>query len=45
MFKTHRTTVAHFPLRKYSKGLIPLGFERFLASKIGWYLFIDARKQ
>jgi SAM-dependent methyltransferase len=42
-FREVRTVVAHFPLRKYSK-LIPLGMEKFLAGKMGWYLFIFAHK-
>jgi len=37
--------VAHFPLKKYSFGkFIPLALERHLASMIGWYLFIYAKK-
>ncbi len=37
--------VAHFPLRKYRFGRwIPLQLEKFLASKLGWYLFIFATK-
>ncbi len=35
--------VAHFPLLKYSKW-IPFGVEKFLAPKLGWYLFIYAWK-
>jgi SAM-dependent methyltransferase len=42
-FSHVRTTVAHFPLARYSK-LIPFGVEKFLARKMGWYLFIFARK-
>lgn len=42
-FREVRTTVAHFPLTNYSKW-IPFGVEKFLAKKIGWYLFIFARK-
>ncbi len=36
--------VAHFPLKKYC-AWFPLGLERFLAGKIGWYLFIFAEKE
>lgn len=43
-FKTVSTRVAHFPLKKYFGGLIPLGLERFVASRVGWYLFIYAEK-
>jgi ubiquinone/menaquinone biosynthesis C-methylase UbiE len=42
-FRHVQTTVAHFPLTKYCKG-IAFGVEKFLAGKIGWYLFIFARK-
>jgi len=42
-FSEVRTTVAHFPLARYSKA-IPFGVEKFLARNIGWYLFIFARK-
>jgi ubiquinone/menaquinone biosynthesis C-methylase UbiE len=42
-FATVETKVAHFPLRKYSRW-IPFGLEKFLAPKLGWYLFIYARK-
>jgi hypothetical protein len=42
-FATVETKVAHFPLRKYSRW-IPFGVEKFLAPKLGWYLFIYARK-
>lgn len=34
---------AHFPLRKYSKW-IPFGVEKFIAPRLGWYLFIYAWK-
>jgi len=48
LFKRFRSTefrVAHFPLRKYSWGrLVPFWFERFLACRMGWYLFIYADK-
>jgi SAM-dependent methyltransferase len=37
--------VAHFPLKRYSFGKwIPFALEKWLAPKIGWYLFIDAEK-
>ncbi len=42
-FRDVQTTVAHFPLTKYSRH-IPFGVEKFLARKVGWYLFIFARK-
>jgi len=42
-FRDLRTAVAHFPLTRYWKR-IPFGVEKFLARKIGWYLFIFARK-
>jgi SAM-dependent methyltransferase len=42
-FATVETKVAHFPLRKYSRW-IPFSVEKFLAPKLGWYLFIYARK-
>jgi hypothetical protein len=42
-FRDVRTTVAHFPLRKYSRR-IPLGLEKVVAATMGWYLFIFARK-
>ncbi|MEW6161362.1 MAG: class I SAM-dependent methyltransferase [Verrucomicrobiota bacterium] len=35
--------VAHFPLRRYWSRF-PLGLEKMLASWLGWYLFIYARK-
>ena len=37
------TTVAHLPLTKYNKN-IPFGVEKFLARKMGWYLFIFGYK-
>ena len=44
-FSDVRTSVAHFPLRKYRLGrLIPFFAERLLASRIGWYVMIFARK-
>lgn len=42
-FATVETRIAHFPLRKYSRW-IPFGLEKFLAPKLGWYLFIYACK-
>jgi ubiquinone/menaquinone biosynthesis C-methylase UbiE len=42
-FRNVHTTVAHLPLKKYYKG-IPFGIEKFLARRIGWYLFIFANK-
>ncbi|HMJ90276.1 MAG TPA: class I SAM-dependent methyltransferase [Candidatus Acidoferrum sp.] len=42
-FKGVRTEVAHFPLRRYSRW-IPFAVERFLAPRLGWYLFIFATK-
>jgi ubiquinone/menaquinone biosynthesis C-methylase UbiE len=40
-----RMTVAHFPLRKYTFGKwIPFAVEKWLAPKLGWYLFIHAQK-
>jgi SAM-dependent methyltransferase len=44
-FRDVRMRVAHFPLNKYPLGKwIPFGAEKFLASKIGWYLFVFATK-
>jgi ubiquinone/menaquinone biosynthesis C-methylase UbiE len=42
-FRDVQTTVAHFPLRKYSQS-IPMSLEKLLAQKMGWYLFTFARK-
>jgi hypothetical protein len=42
-FRNVRTTVAHMPLKRYYQG-IPFGVEKFLARKMGWYLFIFADK-
>jgi ubiquinone/menaquinone biosynthesis C-methylase UbiE len=42
-FRDVQTTVAHFPLTKYSQK-IPFAVEKFVARKMGWYLFIFARK-
>jgi len=38
------TKVAHFPLKKYRRW-VPFGLEKFLAKRIGWYLFIYANKE
>ncbi|MEO0227066.1 MAG: class I SAM-dependent methyltransferase [candidate division WOR-3 bacterium] len=35
--------VAHLPLRKYTK-LAPFWFERLLAKRFGWYLFVYGKK-
>lgn len=44
-FKSVRTVVAHFPLRKYSiSKWIPLQLEKKTASVMGWYLFIYLTK-
>ena len=42
-FREVKTVVAHFPLKKYSRA-IPFGLEKFLARRMGWYLYIFARK-
>jgi hypothetical protein len=42
-FQTVEFRVAHFPLRRYSH-FFPFALEKFLAPKIGWYLFIFATK-
>jgi ubiquinone/menaquinone biosynthesis C-methylase UbiE len=42
-FRRIEMKVAHFPLKKYS-ARIPFAVEKFLASTIGWYLFIYAEK-
>lgn len=42
-FRNVRTAVAHFPLTKYNRR-IPFGVEKFLAKRMGWYLFIFADK-
>jgi SAM-dependent methyltransferase len=42
-FRSVRTRVAHFPLRRYSRRA-PFALEKFLAQWIGWYLFIFAVK-
>ena len=44
-FASVRMTVAHFPLRRYRFGQwTPFAVEKWLAPKLGWYLFIDAQK-
>ena len=44
-FSDVRMTAAHFPLGRYTFGKwIPFAIEKWLAPRIGWYLFIDARK-
>jgi ubiquinone/menaquinone biosynthesis C-methylase UbiE len=44
-FADVRMTVAHFPLRKYAFGKwMPFALEKWLAPKIGWYLFIYAQR-
>ena len=44
-FQRVQMKVAHFPLNRYPLGrCLPFGVERFLADKIGWYLFIFASK-
>ncbi len=44
-FQSVQMKVAHFPLNRYPLGQwFPFGVERFLAAKIGWYLFIFASK-
>jgi len=42
-FRDVRFAVAHFPLRKH-RSWIPFAVERFLAPKLGWYLFIYGTK-
>ena len=42
-FRDMNFRVAHFPLRRYSRYL-PFAVERFLAERIGWYLFVFAVK-
>lgn len=42
-FKDVKTRVAHFPMTNYSK-IVPFWLEKFLAPKVGWYLFIFAEK-
>jgi ubiquinone/menaquinone biosynthesis C-methylase UbiE len=44
-FRNVRMSIAHFPLNRYPLGKwFPFSVERFLANKIGWYLFIFASK-
>ena len=43
-FRGVEMKVAHFPLQKY-RAWFPLRLEKFLASRIGWYLFIFAEKE
>ncbi len=43
-FENVHTSVAHLPLKKYYQG-IPFSLEKFLARKMGWYVFIFAHKQ
>ncbi len=44
-FKEVELKVRHFPLRKYRLGrLVPLFIEKLLASTVGWYLIVDAKK-
>jgi SAM-dependent methyltransferase len=44
-FSDVRLQPAHFPLRKYQLGrLVPFRVERWLASTMGWYLMIFARR-
>jgi ubiquinone/menaquinone biosynthesis C-methylase UbiE len=38
------TKVAHFPLKKYRRW-VPFSLEKFLAARMGWYLFIYANKE
>ena len=42
-FENVHMKVAHFPIRKYSRWA-PFRLEKFLASTMGWYLFIYATK-
>jgi hypothetical protein len=42
-FRDVRHAVAHFPLRRYSTK-IPWAMERFLARRMGWYLFVFATR-
>ena len=44
-FKDIELKVAHFPLRKYRLGRrVPLFIEKLLASTVGWYLIVAAKK-
>ena len=38
------TKVAHLPLGQYTRGWFPRRLERQLASRLGWYLVVFARK-
>src|SRR5258708_28281359 len=42
-FRDINFRVAHFPLRRYSR-YFPFAVERFLAERMGWYLFVFAVK-
>jgi ubiquinone/menaquinone biosynthesis C-methylase UbiE len=43
MFKEIKTKVAHFPLKKYGWSA-PLSIEKYLASTLGWHLFVYVKK-
>jgi ubiquinone/menaquinone biosynthesis C-methylase UbiE len=44
-FRSIQFRAAHFPLRKYAFAKwAPLSVERWLASKMGWYLFVYLKK-
>jgi ubiquinone/menaquinone biosynthesis C-methylase UbiE len=44
-FNDVHVSIAHFPLRRYGFGKwIPFAIEKWLARKVGWYLFIQAQK-
>jgi len=43
-FRNVEMKVAHFPLKKY-RTWIPFTVEKWLASRLGWYLFIFATKR
>lgn len=44
-FRSVDTRVAHFPLHKYSIGRrVPFVVEQWLASRLGWYLFVYLTK-
>jgi len=44
-FRGLRMNVAHLPLNKYPlANRLPFSVERFLAARIGWYLFVFATK-
>jgi SAM-dependent methyltransferase len=42
-FREVRMEVAHLPLRRYCRW-IPFAAEKFIAPRLGWYLFIFGRK-